>query len=86
MLSLYFVNLLPLPFLDGDQLLIVFSDLIFDRAMGGQDLESGFRAWSVRGEVGLQRRKALFRAGVRLTTWTVVAVSSSMSLVRWYRS
>jgi len=90
MLSLYLVNLLPLPFLDGDQLLAVVVELMFiEIGANGQDVETaerGFRSWSSRSEGRSQRRKILMKTGIQMFTWTVVLLSSMLTFLHWYFS
>lgn len=88
MLSLYFVNLLPLPFLDGNQVLAITAELIFKGSTGGQELEAaerGFRSWSIRNEGRTQRQRHLFKTSVQMATWTVVVLSILLTALYWYR-
>jgi membrane-associated protease RseP (regulator of RpoE activity) len=88
MISLYFVNLLPLQFLDGNQILAIVAEMMFKEGNGSQGLdiaERGFRSWSMRSDGRIKRRRYLFKTGVLMTTWTVVISFLLLSLLHWYQ-
>jgi len=87
MLSLFVMNLFPLSFLDGGQVLQATTDLLLKGSENAQDLEAGgrgFRGMDGGGRMG--RRKALIRNSAEVGTWILIGTSSTLSLVHWYRS
>lgn len=87
MLSLFVMNLFPLSFLDGGQVLQATVDLLLKDPENTQDLEAGgrgFRDLDGGGRTG--RRKALIKGSAEVGTWVLIGMSSALSLVHWYRS
>lgn len=87
MLSLFVMNLFPLSFLDGGQVLQATVDLLLKDSENAQDLEAGnrgFRELDGGGRMG--RRKTLIRSSVDVGTWVLIGTSSTLGLIHWYRS
>lgn len=87
MLSLFIMNLFPLSFLDGGQVLQATADLLLKDSEGTEDLEvggRGFRGLEGSGRTG--KRKALITTSAELCTWILMGTSSVLGLVHWYRS
>lgn len=87
MLSLFVMNLFPLSFLDGGQVLQATADLLLKDSEDTQDLEAGgrgFRDLDGGGRKG--RHRALIENSAELGTWVLIGTSSILGLVRWYRS
>jgi hypothetical protein len=87
MLSLYVMNLFPLSFLDGGQVLQATVDLLLEDSDKIQDLETGGRGFRGLGEGGrIGKRKSLIKNSAEIWTWVLLGTSSALGLVRWYRS
>lgn len=87
MLSLFVMNLFPLSFLDGGQVLQATVDLLLKDSEDTKDLEAGgrgFRSLDGGGRAG--RRKTLIRSSAEVGTWVLIGTSSTLGLVHWYRS
>ena len=87
MLSLFVMNLFPLSFLDGGQVLQATIDLLFKDPENTQDLETGgrgFRGLDGGGRTG--RRKVLIKSSAEVGTWMLIGMSSVLGLAHWYRS
>ena len=87
MLSLFVMNLFPLSFLDGGQVLQATVDLLLKDPEKIQDLEAGargFRGLDGGGRTG--RHKTLIKSSAEAVTWMLIGTSSTLGLVRWYRS
>ncbi|KIJ60749.1 hypothetical protein HYDPIDRAFT_98042 [Hydnomerulius pinastri MD-312] len=85
-LSLYIVNMLPLPALDGSQLLIVLLELLFSRTSGGPgsiDLEGlGDRRRPSQGS----RAQRACRAFLSMSTVVLVSLCALLSVVKWMKN
>lgn len=88
MLSLFFMNLFPLSFLDGGQVLQAAVDLALKDTEKTQDLEA--RGGGLRGIGGgsgiIEGQKNIVKNSVEVGTWVLMAMSSTLALARWYRS
>lgn len=87
MLSLFVMNLFPLSFLDGGQLLQATIDLLLEDSEKAQDLEAGgrgFRGMDGGGRTG--RQKSLIKSSAEVGTWVLLGTSSTLGLIHWYRS
>lgn len=63
-------------------------DLVLKDPEKTQDLEAGgrgFRGMDGDGRI-IEERKTLIRSSAEVGTWVLVAVSSTLALVHWYRS
>lgn len=87
MLSLFVVNLFPLPFLDGAQVLQATADFLLKDSEDIKDLEAGSRGFrSLEGGGRIGRRKAFIMTSAEFGTWVLMGASSTLGLVHWYRS
>jgi len=87
MLSLFVMNLFPLSFLDGGQVLQAAVDLLLKDSEKIQDLEAGGRGFrSLDGGGRIARRKTLIKSSAEIATWALIGTSSTLGLVHWYRS
>ena len=87
MLSLFIVNLFPLPFLDGGQVLHAATDLLVKDSEVTKDLEAGGRGFrSLDGGGRTERRKTFIKTSAEVGTWVLVASSSTFGLVYRYLS
>jgi len=87
MLSLFVMNLFPLSFLDGGQVLRATADLVLKDSEKTQDLEAGGRGFRSLGGGGrMGRRKNLIKSSAEVGTWVLIGTSSTLGLVHWYRS
>jgi membrane-associated protease RseP (regulator of RpoE activity) len=87
MFSLFVVNLLPLSFLDGGQVLQATIDLLFKDFEKTQDIEARGRGF--RGPDGgsrTRRSKSPTGSPAEIGTWVLIGTSSALDLVHWYRS
>jgi len=87
MLSLFVMNLFPLSFLDGGQVLQAMADLLLKDFEDTRDLEAGGRGFrSLDGGRRTGRRKTLIKGSAEVLTWVLMGTSSTLGLVRWYCS
>lgn len=87
MLSLFIMNLFPLSFLDGGQVLQATADLLLKDSEKIQDLESGVRGFrGLDGGNRTRKYKTLIKNSADLGTWVLIGISSTLGLVHWYRS
>jgi len=87
MLSLFVMNLFPLPFLDGGQVLQATADLLLKDSDDIKDLEAGGRGFrSLEGSGRTGKRKVLIMTSAEFGTWVLMGASSALGLVHWYRS
>lgn len=87
MLSLFIMNLFPLSFLDGGQVLQATVDLLLEDSEKIQDLESGIRGFrGLDGGNRTRKHKTLIKNSADLGTWVLIGISSTLGLVHWYRS
>ena len=87
MLSLFVMNLFPLSFLDGGQVLQSTVDFMLEDSDKAQDLETGARGFRGLGVSGrIEKRKSLIKNSAEIGTWVLLGTSSVLGLVRWYRS
>ena len=87
MLSLFVMNLFPLSFLDGGQVLQATADLLLKGPRDIQDLEAGCRCFrSMDGGGRMGRHRALIKSSAEVGTWVLIGTSSTLGLVHWYRS
>ena len=87
MLSLFVMNLFPLSFLDGGQVLQATADLLLKDSENPRDIEAGGRGFRGLGGGGrTERRKNLIKNSVGVGTWVLIGTSSTLGLVHWYRS
>lgn len=87
MFSLFVMNLLPLSFLDGGQVLQATVGLLLKDSEKTQDIEAGGRGF--RGPDGggrTRRSKTLIEGSAEVSTWALIGTSSALGLVHWYRS
>lgn len=87
MLSLFVMNLLPLSFLDGGQVLQATIDLLLNDSEKTQDIEAGGRDF--RGPDGngrTRRSKTLIENSAGVGTLVLIGTSSTLGLAHWYRS
>ena len=87
MFSLFVVNLLPLSFLDGGQVLQATVDLLLRDSENTQDVEArgrGFRDPDGSGRT--RRNKTLIGRSAEVGTWVLIGTSSILGLVHWHRS
>lgn len=87
MLSLFVMNLFPLSFLDGGQVLQATADLLLKDSEDVKDLEAGGRGFrSLEGGGRIGRRKILIKNSAEFGVWILIGTSSALGLVHWYRS
>ncbi|KAF9652754.1 hypothetical protein BDM02DRAFT_3108858 [Thelephora ganbajun] len=87
MLSLFVMNLFPLSFLDGGQVLQATVDLLLKGSEDVKDLEAGSRGFrNLDGGGRTARRKTLIKSLAEFGTWVLMGTSSMLGLVYWYRS
>ena len=87
MLSLFVVNLFPLSFLDGGQVLQATADLLLKDSEDIKDLEAGSRGFrSLEGGRRTGRRRGLIMTSAEFGTWILMGASSTLGLVHWYHS
>jgi len=87
MLSLFVMNLFPLSFLDGGQVLQATVDLLLKDTENPQDLEAGGRGFrGLDGGGRTRKRKALIKSSAEVGTWMLIGTSSALGLVHWFRS
>ena len=84
MLSLFFMNLFPLSFLDGGQVLQAAVDLVLKDPEKTQDLEAGGRGFRGMGGGGriIEVRKSLIESSAEVGTWVLMAMASTLALAR----
>lgn len=87
MFSLFVMNLLPLSFLDGGQVLQATVDLLLKDSEKTQDVEVGSRDFrGLDGSGRARRSKTLIGGSAEVCTWVLIGTSSTLGLVHWYRS
>jgi membrane-associated protease RseP (regulator of RpoE activity) len=87
MFSLFVMNLLPLSFLDGGQVLQATLDLLLKDSEKTQDIETGGRGFRGPDRGGRTRRvKTLIKSSAEVSTWVLIGTSSALGLVHWYHS
>lgn len=87
MFSLFVMNLLPLSFLDGGQVLQAMIDLLLKDSEKTQDIEAGGRGFrDQNGSSRTRRKKTLIGDLAEVGTWVLVGTSSALGLIHWYRS
>lgn len=87
MLSLFVMNLFPLSFLDGGQVMQATVDLLLKDSGSIQDLEAGGRGFrSLDGRERAGSRKTLIKNSAEVGTWALIGTSSALGLLHWYRS
>jgi len=87
MLSLFVVNLFPLSFLDGGQVLRATTDLLIKDSEDTKDLEAGGRGFrSLDGGGRTERRKTFIKTSAEIGTWVLIGTSSTLGLVYRYLS
>lgn len=87
MFSLFVMNLLPLSFLDGGQVLQATINLLLEDSEKIQDIEAGGRGFRGPDRVSrTTRSKSLVESSAEVGTWVLIGTSSALGLVHWYRS
>ena len=86
MLSLFVVNLFPLSFLDGGQVLQAMVDLLLKDSEETQDIEARGRGFRDPDGSDRTRSKTLIGSSAEVGTFALIGTSSILGLVHWYRS